>query len=116
MSRRPAASDAMATVHAVAVPVADPDTASIRRERGLRNQLGRMMQGHAGDVVDYDRGDPEHSYTRVLSRTDAPAGLYARVGIADAAILGPPTEIYDVASTDPELTAYQASMLARITR
>jgi hypothetical protein len=102
-------------VHPQAILIADPDTPSITRERALRHQTGRQLQGHSGLVVDYDRGDPAHSIETVMLPRHLPSGAYARLGMADAQRL-PTTEIYDAATTDAELSAYQASMLARIAR
>jgi hypothetical protein len=112
----PATPAVLATVHAQLVPVADPDTSAITRERALRQRLGSMMQGHNnGTVVDYDRGDPVHSFERIVPHVNLPAQAYAQLGMRDQAIIGQP-QIYDMGSTDEELTAYQAAMLARIAR
>jgi hypothetical protein len=113
--RRPTQAQAMPTVHPYAVPIADPDRVAIDRERAIRHEAGRALQGNAGYVVDYDRGDPEHSYTRVVQGTTGATAAIARIGMRDAIYL-PTSEVYDTGSTDAELTAYQAAMLARINR
>lgn len=107
-------------MHLEAVLVANPDTSALNRERALRLALGRPLQGGSGSVIDYDRGDPAHSFTGY-----APPGLAPRVNAAQAAIGRSPSqalatlpdaEIYDLATNDGELTAYEQTMLARIAR
>lgn len=119
MSNRSAAPDAAAPlgVQAVAVAVAAPDTPAITRERALRYQTGRQLQGVSGTVVGYDRGDPANSITTVIpSPADGmPTHAYARLGMADGIILTQP-QIYDNASNDEQLTAYEQATLARIAR
>jgi hypothetical protein len=105
----------LTTVHAQPIMVADPDTFAIRRERAIRNVEGRGLQGNTGYVLDYDRGDPAHSFEQVLQGTSVPANPYANLGIAEAVILAQ-TEIYDQAINDAELTAYEANLLSRIAR
>ena len=121
MFRRRATPNAAASVpmstHIEAALVANPDTPAINRERALRYATGRLMQGNAGMVVDYDRGDPEHSFNRVIAHTTSPAVAYGRIGRSGpAAAYNPNPEIYDLGTTDATLTAYQVNMLARITR
>lgn len=103
-------------LHVEAVLVADVDTGAINRERALRQMTGRQMQGVAGSVIDYDRGDPAHSFMGVVAGVPSPARAYARIGRGlDQAQLAN-GEVYDLATTDAELTAYQQAMLARIAR
>lgn len=98
------------------VLVATPDIGAINRERALRLATGRMLQGGAGAVIDYDRGDPAHSFTGVVRGTPDPAAAYARIGRGlDQAQL-PHPEAYDLGTTSEQLTAYQSAMLQRITR
>jgi len=102
-------------VRTEAVLVANPDVATIGRDAALRAFIGYSNQAPAGQVVDYDRGDPEHSYTRVVVPWQDPTGSIARIGMRDGVHLAQ-GEVYDIATTDEELTAYQAAMLARISR
>lgn len=103
------------TVHPQTVAVADLDHDGRAFEQAIRYQTGRQMQGMSGIVVGYDRGDPAHSEERVMPLTTLPSRAYAQLGMRDTQRL-PQSEIYDTGSTDAELTAYQAAMLARIAR
>lgn len=102
-------------VHVECTAVADPDVASIERERAIRSMTGELMQGHNGTVIDYDRGDPAHSFTAVVTTPIPVADAYARLGVRDAVHLANP-EFYDLGSSDEQLTAYQANLFARIAR
>jgi hypothetical protein len=103
-------------VHAQAVAVADPDSLNIIRERSLRNQLGHALQGQAGTIVGYDRGDPANSTMTVVRPLAIPSTAMAHVGFSDAQRFTDPQQIYDLGTTDPTANAYQAALLARITR
>lgn len=98
-----------------AVVVANPDYAAIGRERAIRAFAGYSNQAPAELVMDYDRGDPEHSYTRVVAPFNNPTDALAALGMRDGVYLAQ-GEVYDIGTTDEELTAYQAAMLARISR
>lgn len=104
-----------ARVHAEAVAVADPDYVTIERGRALRAIIGRGLQGGAGIVIDYDRGDPEHSFTRVVQPFHNPTTAANRIGMRDGVYL-PQPESYDQGTTDEQLTAYEQATLARIAR
>lgn len=103
-------------VQAQAVAVASPDALNIVRERSLRNQLGHSLQGQTGTIVGYDRGDPAHSITGPVRAQALPSAAMARVGYSDAQRFTDPAQIYDLGTTDPTANAYQAALLARITR
>jgi hypothetical protein len=103
-------------VHAQAVAVADPDATNITRERSLRNQLGHSLQGQTGTIVGYDRGDPANSITAVVRPLAIPSAAMAHVGFSDAQRFTDPSQIYDLGTNDPEMNAYQAALLARVTR
>lgn len=118
--RRPAAAGPPAVlpgVHPQTVLVADQDTDALEREAGLRHMTGRQLQGVSGYVVGYDRGDPANSYERLVPRASQPAAAMAHLAGHNAlSDRLPGTEVYDTATTNEQLNAYQAAMLARIAR
>lgn len=101
-------------VHVEAAVVADPDTANIQRMRAINLNIGKGLQGYAGTVVGYDRGDPAVSLTTVMPGGNMPTAALAQVGrIADQA---PPATIQDIAMSDPSLDPYQSLLWQRISR
>lgn len=105
----------MVRVHAEPVATADPDWATIERDRSLRRIIGRGLQGGAGIVVDYDRGDPAHSFERVVQPFHDPTAAANRIGMRDGVLLTQ-SEVSDWGSTNETLTAYEQAQLARIAR
>lgn len=115
-AEQPPTQAATVAVHAQAVAVADADTVSITRERSLRNQLGHSLQGQTGTIVGYDQGDPANSITTVMRPIALPSEAMAHVGFSDTQRFTDPQQIYDLGTNDPEMNAYQAALLARVTR
>lgn len=103
-------------IYASPVAVAAPDELNQVRERSLRHQLGHGLQGGSGTIVGYDRGDPGHSVTGPVQNVPSPTSAYARLSYRDEQRILEQPQVYDQASTDPELDAYQASLLSRIGR
>lgn len=96
--------------------IALPDVAAIGRQRALDHRLGAGLAGHAGTVIGYDRGDPAHSFERVVDPIRSPTAALARIGTpADATRMAPPPEVTDMASAF-ELGAYQSTMWTRGSR
>lgn len=117
MSSRTPRMPAGGTVGVYAAPVATaaPDTVNINRDRAIRRMIGRGLQGHSGTVIGYDRGDPANSITAVMAPMHSPTQAIAQVGAKDQILLAQP-EIYDQASNDPDLSAYEQNLFRRILR
>lgn len=96
---------------------AEPDVRNIQRDRGLRWQIGRTLQGDSGAVIDYDRGDPAHSLEAVVPPRTTPTQAIAQVSrIQDQAVIGGVPEISGVPMTDPNLDPYAALQWWRAAR
>lgn len=94
-----------------------PDYATIHHSRALNYSIGLGLQGHTGQVIGYDRGDPATSLNAVMPPQSNPTLAMAHVGhLSDALSTAPPAEITDIVMTDPALDTYQEMLWNRITR
>lgn len=120
--RRPRATaptPASSRMLAVPVAVAAVDTANIDRERALRQQIGHGLQGGAGTVVGYDRGDPTHTITGPIPTGRAqrnPTTAFAAMRYRDEQRTLPQSQANELGSTDPHTNAYRDAKRARIGR
>lgn len=104
--------------HTEVALVGNPDVVNIDRQRALYYRVGLGLQGLAGTVIGYDRGDPAHSLTAVINNPErTPTNAYAAIGRpADALTMAPTPEFSDMASTNPQLDPYNALLWNRIAR
>lgn len=93
--------------HTQTAVVGDTDAPANARVARLffENNLG--MQGHSGDVVGYDRGDPAHTLSADLALVHPgqyvrnPINANARLGLADQVLFSATPDYGEVASVDP---------------
>lgn len=92
--------------HTEAIAVGDPDVPNRRRVGRLFAETNLGMQGHSGEVVGYDRGDPAHTLSADLGLVAPgafipdPITAQARLGIADQITLSKAPSYAEVPSVD----------------
>jgi hypothetical protein len=103
--------------HSEIVLVGDTDLPNNARVSRLFAETVLGLQGHSGDVVGYDQGDPAHSLNADLGTKPhrSPITANAQLGLADQITFGG-AEYADTPSADPdELTnaGYRAALFYR---
>jgi hypothetical protein len=80
----------------------------------ITQQAARGLQGHAGLVYGYDRGDPTLSLTGPVKGIQSPTDAQARVYANPAASAKPPMTYQDTPGTDPSLDPYKSLAWSRM--